>query len=259
MEKYRYMVGVKGMDVGACSHRGKVRKRNEDYYYIPKGPKDIQNLLIVADGMGGHNAGDIASFVAVNTAADVIRRVERDSKNELSNEEKIYKAFFEANLRIYNMAQQEEKYNGMGTTMTLALLSHEEAVIGHVGDSRAYLFRGDELIQVTHDHSLVEELVKNGSITADEALHHPQKHYITRSLGTGQHVEIDIFNISLKPEDMLLLCSDGLVDCVSEEKIKEVLSTKAPCAQLAEQLIEIAIDQGGNDNVTAVLYYNSRR
>lgn len=240
------------MEYGACTHPGKVRKNNEDYFYIPEKPDDVQRIIIVADGMGGHNAGDVASFIGVNSVIDSIKRMMNDHKSVMSVKDMVYLSLSSANSEIYRMSQSDEKYQGMGTTMTMTMFDENEAVIGHVGDSRAYLLRENKLQQLTQDHSLVEELVKNGSITKDEAMHHPQKHIITRAIGTEEKVKIDIIKIEIKSDDLILLCSDGLSNYLDNDEIESVLKAGDTCSGVSKELVNMAVERGGNDNITVI-------
>lgn len=239
------------------THCGKVRKSNEDYLYFPFNDYDVQNLMIVADGVGGHNAGDIASFIAVNTVVDVIKGFYNKHDNGVSPVDILTTALIEANHRIFTISQEDEKYYGMGTTMTAAFFYNENVIIAHVGDSRAYLIRDQKIQQITNDHSLVEELIKNGTITEDEAFHHPQKHIITRALGTEKSVQIDTFTVSLHLEDIILLCSDGLLNHIGSDEILGLFANYNYFDKIVQDLVQRALDKGGNDNITVVIGTNS--
>lgn len=240
------------------THCGKVRKTNEDYLYFPLNENDVQNLMIVADGMGGHNAGDVASSIAVNTVVDVLKGFQCNIDDiSISIADILISAFTEANHRIFTISQQDEKYSGMGTTMTAAIFWGKNVFIAHVGDSRAYLIGNKKIQQITNDHSLVGELIKNGSITKDEASHHPQKHFITRAIGTEKSVQVDTFEVPLQPEDIILICSDGLLNHICSNEILDLVTICSNVEEIAHVLIQKALDKGGNDNITVVIGENT--
>jgi len=224
------------------------RLRNEDNCYIPRS-EDRTPLVAVADGMGGHAAGVRASTLAIGGI------MERIAGRVLSDDaaDAILHAVEQVNLSIYRHAQEEEGCRGMGTTLTLAVLQEGEYIAASVGDSRLYQFDGQTLSQITTDHSLVAVLVSRGAITAAEAAHHPQRNIITRALGTSAYEEIDIFRESWKPGDILLLSSDGLHGVLSDEKMAEILRRDVPLQEACDALVELALQEGSMDNVTAVL------
>lgn len=223
---------------------GRQRSSNEDNYFEghPRVP-----ILAVADGMGGARAGEVASKLAV----EVFAEMGTDGEGPEQLLEAIVK---EANRRIYELAQKDESRAGMGCTLTAAFVGDGEITIGHVGDSRAYRLRGEQLEQLTSDHSLVEELVRQGKLTAEEAEVHPQRSIITRALGPEPEVEVDAFTHSAKPDDVYLLCSDGLTGMVQDERIAEILLGRSSLKQAAEALIAAANENGGRDNITVVLF-----
>ena len=223
---------------------GRQRSSNEDNFFEghPRVP-----ILAVADGMGGARAGEVASQMAV----EVFAEMGADGEGPEKLLEAIAK---EANRRIYELAQKDESRAGMGCTLTAAFVGDGEITIGHVGDSRAYRLRGEELEQLTSDHSLVEELVRQGKLTAEEAEVHPQRSIITRALGPEPDVEVDSFTHSAKPDDVYLLCSDGLTGMVQDERIAKILLARSSLKQAAEALIAAANENGGRDNITVVLF-----
>src|SRR3712207_211185 len=223
---------------------GKVRANNEDALLVGEGRDET--LFAVADGIGGFEAGEVASRIAV----DVLKELEPDGSFET--------AIREANRRILAVGRGDERLSGMGTTIVAARFggTREEpaAEISHVGDSRAYLLRGGDLKPVTEDHSLVAELVRSGDLTRAQASEHPQKNLITRALGAEEEVEADTIVLPVEPGDRLLLCSDGLSDMVPEPKLLDLLiSHPGDTERTAHALVRAALDAGGADNVTVVV------
>ncbi len=219
---------------------GRQRPANEDSA-IARAP-----VFVVADGMGGARAGEVASRLAI----DAFQEGLPDSGN---SEEMLAGRVREANRAIYDKALEEPDLQGMGTTLTAAYLDDARLAIAHVGDSRAYLFRDGELRRLTQDHSLVDELVRRGKLTEEQAAEHPQRSIITRALGIERDVEVDTWSYPVRAGDVLLLCSDGLTSMVSEERVAKVLSTVASLERAAGKLIEAANEAGGRDNITVVL------
>jgi PPM family protein phosphatase len=223
---------------------GKVRANNEDALLVGEGRDET--LFAVADGIGGFEAGEVASRIAV----DVLKELEPDGSFEA--------AIREANRRILAVGRGDERLSGMGTTIVAARFggTREEpkAEIAHVGDSRAYLLRGGELRPVTEDHSLVAELVRSGDLTRAQAAEHPQKNLITRALGAEDEVEVDTVVLPVEAGDRFLLCSDGLTDMVPEARIAEILSDSPDDPEVpARNLVSAALEAGGSDNVTVVV------
>lgn len=223
---------------------GLVREVNEDYYAFQP-----PQLFVVADGMGGHVAGEIASKLAVSSIVDYLAT----PFNEGQIEEHLTRAVHLANDRIYEQSQQGRQYLGMGTTVTACYVVGSRIYWAHVGDSRMYLLRGGELCQVTDDHSLVGELMRNGSITKAEAQVHPQRNILTRAVGTSSTVIVDSGFVEWAPDDRLLLCTDGLTGLVSEDKIAEIAGTAPLTQEKADQLVGQALSAGGYDNITVIL------
>jgi PPM family protein phosphatase len=220
------------------SHPGRRRRRNEDAFVISP------PLFAVADGMGGAKAGEIASRLA---AAAV--REEEGERVDVGG------LIQEANRRVFERSRDDASASGMGTTMTVALVENDHVTIGHVGDSRAYRLRGDELEQLTEDHSLVAELVRSGRLSPEEAEMHPQRSVITRALGTEADVDVDTFTVDALPGDVFLLCSDGLTTMVEDERIVGVVGeNRDDLERAAKQLISDANRSGGEDNVTVVFF-----
>jgi protein phosphatase len=224
------------------THPGKVRRRNEDSYVLDP------PLFAVADGMGGAQAGEVASRL---TAAAFREFHEAD---RLPPDERLHAIIQEANRRIYDRAHADSDFSGMGTTVTAALLTGGRVTIGHVGDSRAYRIRNGELEQLTDDHSLVGDLMRSGRLTPEEADAHPQRSVITRALGTDRAVDVDTLAIEAEPGDLFLLCSDGLTTMVADDDILGILAAAPTLDDAARALVRAANTEGGEDNVTVVLF-----
>ncbi|MTI69941.1 MAG: Stp1/IreP family PP2C-type Ser/Thr phosphatase [Firmicutes bacterium] len=240
------------MKIGVSSDVGKVRDINQDSYFCSN--IEALPLFAVADGMGGHNAGEIASSLAI----DIIKKYLYDNKEDLINglitiPKFINNSLNKANEAILAHSLNNEKCNGMGTTITMVYLTKEEIFVGHVGDSRAYLLREKSLKQLTHDHSLVAELVRNGSITQEEAINHPQKNIITRALGTDKDVKVDILSREIEEDDIIMLCTDGLTNMVSDKEITEIILQNKNIEKASKALTMTANKLGGSDNTTVML------
>jgi protein phosphatase len=233
---------MKLAQVAGLTDPGRVRRRNEDSFVCDP------PLFAVADGMGGAQAGEVASRLA---AAAFHEYHEADA---LDPEARLRSIIQEANRRIYARASSDPHASGMGTTITAALVSGSRVSVGHVGDSRAYLFRDDVLEQLTEDHSLVADLVRSGRLTPEEAEAHPQRSVITRALGTDAAVAVDSFSVEAKPGDVFLLCSDGLTTMLASDSVRRALSETSSLGEAAKRLIGEANAAGGEDNVTVVLF-----
>lgn len=231
---------------------GRVRAVNEDRAYSAKLANGY-TLAVVADGMGGHQAGDIASRLAVETVVHELS-VLPDEMVRSDRRLAVKQAILRANDTIFQLASQDEKYNQMGTTIVVALLADQEAVIGHIGDSRAYIANESGLHQVTEDHSLVYELLKSGQITAEEAARHPRRNVLTRALGTDKAVEVDMNEIAMEQGDVMLLCTDGLTNMISPHAIWSIITDPSQSIDtIADRLVSEAIDAGGDDNISVIL------
>lgn len=227
---------------------GLIRETNEDSYIC-----DPPHLFIVADGMGGHVAGEIASKLAVSTVTGYIQ--EHVGKDNL--EVVLKDAITQANTSIYQMALSKEEFSGMGTTVTASYIDGETIYWGHVGDSRIYLLRNGKLHQITSDHSLVWELVQSGNITKDEAYVHPKRNMLTRAVGTSCLITVDTGSVRWKPGDVVLMCTDGLTNLVSEQDIGTLMQSKdCDFTSILGQLVTQAKEAGGFDNITAILLKN---
>ena len=231
------------MKVYSMTDIGRVRQLNEDSFYQPERG---ERFCAVADGMGGHNAGEVASALAVKTYADYMRGVERITAEALRA------SVVRANDAVYRASQESPEVSGMGTTFSALAMEGKNAFIAHVGDSRIYLVRRGALMQVTMDHTLVEEMVLKGLITVREARVHPKRNIITRALGTEPRVEIDMLQLDLRAGDVFFLCSDGLTNHVPERDILKTSLTDQDWQEKLRQLVGIALENGGQDNITAM-------
>ncbi|SFB04367.1 protein phosphatase [Acetitomaculum ruminis DSM 5522] len=227
---------------------GKVRKTNQDKVFATDKPiGNLCNLFIVADGMGGHKAGDIASGLAVE---QIIKSVGIDESNNPHN---IFtNAIKMANSEIVKKSAEDTNYNGMGTTIVLASIKKGRLSVANVGDSRLYIIN-KSIKQITEDHSLVEEMVKMGEIDKNEARKHPDKNIITRAVGAAKRVLVDYFEIDLEEGDRILMCSDGLTNMVDDEEINHIINSSGEVDEVVDRLIDSANLKGGKDNISVIL------
>lgn len=233
----------------AMTDIGRKRKLNQDYVFASGKPQgNMPNLFIVADGMGGHNAGDFASKYTVETIVSEIR-----SSFEKNPTIIIKKAINTANKGVRREASLDVNLAGMGTTVVVATVIGRYLQVANVGDSRLYVVNPEEIRQITRDHSLVEEMIRLGAIDRADARLHPDKNIITRAIGVRDDVEIDFFTIELKPCDTILMCSDGLSNMLEDEEIKKIVNNKWGINEIAEELIKQANNNGGKDNIAVVL------
>jgi len=234
-------MGLQVVERAGLSDVGRQRNANEDSYVI------AEPMFVVADGMGGAQAGEVAS----RAAAEVFEAADHPGGTP---EEQLTNLVLEANRRIYEMAQRDESRRGMGTTLTAAMVVDDGVSVGHVGDSRAYRMRDGALEQLTHDHSLVAELQRSGQLSRDAAEHHPQRSIITRALGPESTVDVDAHTHSGRAGDVYLLCSDGLTSMISDDEVGALLRGSGTLDEAAESLVRAANQSGGKDNVTVVLF-----
>lgn len=227
---------------------GSKRSMNQDFFYCSEiAIGSFRNLFIVADGMGGHKAGDYASKLCVESMVESIEKSSHKTPVTIFEE-----AVNIANEKIYNEANEHLEFDGMGTTMVACTIWDQTMYIANIGDSRLYLLR-ESLSQITNDHSLVEELVKQGNITESEARVHPQKNIITRALGTDMQVNADYFEITVEKGDIVLLCSDGLSNMLDDEDMAYIIKHSDTLEEAGTALVEQANRNGGDDNITVVL------
>lgn len=228
--------------------KGKKREMNQDYVYTSESRiGNLPNLCILADGMGGHNAGDYASRYTVETVVDAIKK-DTDKEPVCI----IGRAVQEANQAILEKAKTDVDLDGMGTTVVVTTIIGNEMYVANVGDSRLYVI-GDEIQQITKDHSYVQEMVRRGELNEKDARVHPDRNIITRAVGGGNPLEVDFFEVELKDTDRILMCSDGLTDMIEDEEIFKILKEQKTTAEGIECLVETANENGGNDNITVVV------
>lgn len=233
----------------AITDVGIKRQLNEDSVCVKEGQIGLlPNFFVVADGMGGHKAGDRASKETVEIMLDsIVKSREKEPKKIL------LKAVEMANLKVFREARDSDELEGMGTTVVAATIENGKLIAMNVGDSRLYLISRDEIRQVTIDHSLVEELVRKGVITRDRARNHPKKNIITRAVGVSATVEPDFFEVELKAGDVILMCSDGLSNMLEDEELRRIASCEGTLEEKARLLVDKANGNGGKDNISVIL------
>ena len=239
------------MRVAAKTDVGRIRLANEDCYCAGELPGEVA-WAVICDGMGGAVSGDIASQTAANSISDSIVNSYQEHMGSRSIKRLLVSALDNANLRVFDLSMANETLAGMGTTVVAAIVAGRVAHIAHAGDSRAYIYDGRRLAQLTKDHSVVQEMVDIGQITEDEARIHPRKNLITRALGVGETLDIDYCEEELPAGSVLLVCTDGLSNAVDLDEITEILR-KHSFADCAEVLVRRANENGGADNITVVL------
>ena len=237
------------MRIYSATDVGQKRKMNQDYVFVSQEPVgNLPNLFAVADGMGGHNAGDYASAHAVQT---LVSQIQADA--DFNPIKVIRHAIEAANTEIIDQAQRDEGLRGMGTTMVVATIVGNYAYVANVGDSRLYVVQG-QIRQVTRDHSLVQEMVRLGEINAEEARNHPDKNIITRALGAEKTVDVDFFDLKLEPGNTILMCSDGLSNMVEDRKMEDIITNPdKDITWKGDTLIREANQNGGKDNIAVIL------
>ncbi len=242
------------MVIKFISDVGKAREKNEDSYIFIEDEKFI--ILAVADGMGGHNAGDRASKIAVDTVKKTFNKKKESLNNKEIDEIELLKLIFkDCNSKIFTTATEIKEYFGMGTTLTVCIINRvsKKTFIGNVGDSRCYIINtvDREINKITKDHSLVEEMIKNNEISIEDAFNHPKKNVITRALGPDKKVDVDIFCNEVDKNNIILLCTDGLTSHLKDDEIKELILNNK------EKSVDLLIDEvnvrGGSDNTTIIL------
>lgn len=229
--------------VGNCVI-GMKRTNNEDAIYV----NEQNHLYLVADGMGGCNAGEVASNTAISA---FVEAMEQSQATEILD--KMMESILDCNRKVFEKSKQKAEYTDMGTTLVAAVIENNKIFVVHVGDSRAYIFRQNNLRQITTDHSYVMELVKSGSITREEAERHPKKNIITRAVGIRDDVEADIIIEDILEGDKVLLCTDGLSNMVSKNEIIEILVQTYPTEEKVQKLVHLANEKGGLDNISLIL------
>ena len=236
------------MNIFSATDIGQKRKMNQDYLFTSGDPVgNLPNLFVVADGMGGHNAGDFASRYGVSVMVETVRR------DRNFNPVKIMRNGMEAaNREVLAQSRQDVSMAGMGTTMVACTVVGGYVYVANVGDSRLYVAGDDELLQVTQDHSLIAEMVRLGELTPEEGRHHPDKNIITRAIGTADEVRVDFFDVRLESGNQILMCSDGLTNMVEDDRIFEILRGRKT-EDVARTLVDEANLNGGRDNIAVIV------
>ena len=236
------------MRFGFMTDIGKLRRQNEDNVFLNT---NEPYLAIVADGMGGHNAGEIASTMAIDVISTRLVKIKK-TKRKINCENKIRDAFVAANKKIYDYAEQNSKLMGMGTTSVVALIHDGNLYIGNVGDSRAYIIKDNDIRQISVDHSYVWQLVLKGEITEQQAKRHPKRNYITRAMGTEEDILVDTFCEEWEG-GVVILCSDGLSNLVDNYEMRNIVLQSDDLQVAAQKLVDLANQRGGHDNITVAL------
>lgn len=242
------------MNIFSFTDKGKVRSSNQDA--VATGVfSDGALWAIVCDGMGGANGGNIASRLAVEYISASLKAGYRENMGESSIKNLLETAIYAANIRVFDKSRESSELSGMGTTVVVAIVTEKEAYFSHVGDSRAYLIDSEKITQITRDHSIVQSMIEEGKISAEEAKHHPRKNVITRALGVDESVVPEFTVCDFKKNEKILLCTDGLSNYVDANELKEFLS-KDQDGDYSKQLVDLANDNGGGDNITAAVIIN---
>ena len=236
------------MDVGFKTDKGKMRSNNEDAFFVMK----HDGIFIIADGVGGTSSGEIASHTAVNEVAQYFEDKPLKESDEVGICTELLAAVKRANFRVYDTAQRYTANRGMATTMVIACVRGQDIYICNVGDSRAYIFDGFELTQISEDHTYVNELVKAGAISRDEARTHSDKHMITKAIGAESDIDPDFFHTTISEGDALLLCTDGLYGEVTDREIEAIFLDGEDMSEVCEHLVRQANHNGGHDNITVI-------
>ena len=237
------------MKTFSMTHAGKCRETNQDYMYTSEtAVGSLPNLFLVADGMGGHAAGDFASRFTVEKMVEHIRGSQAEGIVALLKE-----AVTEANRKLFKEAGQDVSKSGMGTTIVAAVVEGNHLYTANVGDSRLYVMNAAGITQITRDHSLVEEMIRLGEMDKSEAKEHPDKNIITRAVGVMSDVAVDFFETELEAGDVVLMCSDGLSNMIEDEDIRQIVLEEKDVVRTVERLVEAANQNGGKDNITVVL------
>ena len=240
-----------GMNALGKTHKGIKRANNEDAYIIlSENISCLSNLYIVADGMGGHQAGEVASQNAIKAFCDYVRNkiCEKDDILDFLTDGTKY-----ANKQVFEESCGDPTYMGMGTTFTVCTIKKNKGYVSHIGDSRVYIINEDGIKVLTIDHSYVQEMVRAGELTQEEADRHPKKNALTRALGTGTNLQVDGYIFDVKQGDKILMCTDGLTNMIDDDEIKSIVMNSVNLDDATEELIRIANENGGTDNITNIL------
>lgn len=246
------------MQFASCTNIGKIRTNNEDSLFVPGRDTSLcQSFFIaVADGMGGHSAGEVASMITIKS---ILSFLERPGVYQLAltNPEKVLsEAVSEANKKVYLLSQQSGVFKGMGSTITAALCFEDRVVIANIGDSRAYHITKDAITKLTIDHTLVQQMLDSGQLSNENAVNNPQRHILTRAIGIRSEETPDIFQYKWEKGDMLLLASDGLFEQTTEQDIYQALQEESTIQQKCDALVALAMEKGGTDNISVCIAFN---
>ena len=244
------------MRYASATDTGTVRKNNEDFRAVLNVGQDT--VFVIADGMGGHAVGELASRTAVEYVLSALPRELETAKNKKEIEDVLHLIIEKANVRVYLESLDNKEFQGMGTTLTIAVLRDWRLYVSHIGDCRVYLMHGSTLDRLTVDHTLVQELVDSGSITEEEALTHPKRHVLLKSLGVNEYMSPDTYSFDISEGDLILMCTDGLYGYVEETEIRTILRRHKDLDACAGQLVGAANRMGGKDNVTVILIHCDR-
>lgn len=244
------------MRYASATDTGLVRKNNEDFQSVLTIGEDT--AFVIADGMGGHAVGELASRTAVEYVLSALPRALETSKTKNDIEDALRLLVEKANVRVYLQSLDDREYRGMGTTLTIAILRDWRLYLSHIGDCRVYLLHGSSMDRLTVDHTLVQELVDSGSITEEEALTHAKRHILLKSLGVNEYMSPDTYSFDISEGDLILMCTDGLYGYVEEREIRTILRRHKDLEACAAQLISAANAAGGKDNVTVILIHCDR-
>ncbi len=237
------------MESTGRTDKGRKRNNNQDSIFMSDGPVGpLPNMYIVADGMGGHAAGDFASRYAISVVIDFVRKSTVRNPVSLLKRAMIY-----ASNEVYKESEKDKDKVGMGTTMVACVLEGRELYVANIGDSRLYIISNDEIKQITMDHSLVEELIRNGQLERNKGRNHPEKNIITRAMGSREEAMPDFFELSLEEGDRVLMCSDGLSNMVEDDEIRDIILENKDIKEAVSLLISKANYYGGNDNISVIL------
>lgn len=237
----------------SITDRGLVRENNEDSSTVKTSGRDL--IFAVADGMGGHAMGEVASKTALDFVISDLLSTLESVNNQKAIEDLLHKTVEKANIRVYLESLKDTDYHGMGTTLTLGVLRDWRLYLSHIGDSRAYLLHGSHLDRLTLDHTLVQQMVEAGTISESEATKHPKRHMLTRSLGVKEYMTPDTTSFDIFEGDVILLCTDGLYGCISDKEIRDIMRKNKDLEMCGQKLVDAAIEAGGHDNVTVVLIH----
>lgn len=243
------------MIYGSATDKGLIRSNNEDSFQVYSNKGGYPVVFILADGMGGHRKGELASRIAVDYTFERISELIQTTSNIQETTNLLVDIVEKANVKVYLGALEDSENKGMGTTLTIAAIYEDTLVLAHVGDCRAYLLRKNSLMRITVDHTLVQELVDSENITQSQAMKHPKRHILTRALGVPEYITADCYSVALEKSDKIIVCSDGLHGFVPESVIKSTLRKERNPATVAQKLVGYANSTGGEDNVTVIVGY----